>query len=220
MIDPILGSGLLRSQSIITYILEGLTMNVQAILPDSISRNLAESLKRNKKSCTWIGVAMSLVGVLSILFPVVSSYSITLFIGAFLFASGVFTTMGAFSVAGTGPFFGFMLLGLLKLGAGLIVFFHPITGMLYLTTLVGIVFIFEGAFEMSFAFELRPLKGWGWQLFSAVLSILAGGIIISSLPTASLWLVGFIFGINILSSGLATIFIARNVDEIAKHIQA
>jgi len=195
-------------------------MNVQAILPDSISRNLADSLKRNKKSCLWIGIAMSLVGVLSMLFPVVSSFSITVFIGMFLFVSGVFTTLGAFSVAGTGPFFGYMLLGLLKLGAGLIVSFHPLTGMLYLTSLVGIVFIFEGAFEMTLAFELKPLKGWGWQLFSSVFSIVAGGVIISTLPTASLWLVGFVFGINILSSGVAIIFISKNVDEIAKHIQA
>jgi uncharacterized membrane protein HdeD (DUF308 family) len=183
-----------------------------------ITKPLSEKLKKNKKLYFWMGLGIAITGLAAMLFPMVSSLSLTLFLGVTLLVSGVLATIGSFSISGTGPFFGSLLLGLLKIAAGTIVLMNPLAGMIYLTSLLAIVFIFEGAFEMSYAFELKPHKGWGWQIFSGVISVLCGAAIITSLPSASLWMVGFIVGINMVSSGLAAIFISRNIGALASRI--
>lgn len=83
--------------------------------------------------------------------------------------------------------------------------------MVYLTAMAGVIFLIQGAHEMSFAFSLRPRKGWGWQLFSSLISIAAGVVLLIALPETSLWFVGFVFGFNFLSTGLASVLIANKI---------
>lgn len=186
-------------------------MEIKRSVSDEFRLALTESIRKNKKSYFWAGLALTLTGILAILFPVFFSVSLAIFVGAALFFSGLFTAGAAFSFAGTGPFFGHLLLGLLKVAVGLIIFFNPFVGMVYLTSLVALIFTIQGAIEMSYAFELKPTKGWGWMFISSLLSIVCGVVIIASLATASIWVVGFIFGINFLSSGIAVMSISRNV---------
>ena len=70
--------------------------------------------------------------------------------------------------------------------------FNPVSGALALTILVAVIFMIEGAFEVGLAFDLRPEPGWGWTLFSAVISILAGVLIAAGLPGTSLFVLGLL----------------------------
>lgn len=168
-------------------------------------------MKSGRATLMWSGLAMLVIGAIAICFPFMSTLSVTLFVAALLIVSGIATAIGAFSVAGTGPFFGFLVLGLVNLAAGIYILNNPFIGMVYLTALAGVIFILQGAHEMSFAITLKHSKGWGWQLLSSLVSVAAGVVLISNLMEASLWVVGFIFGVNFLSTGIASFIVSRDL---------
>lgn len=47
----------------------------------------------------------------------------------------------------------------------------------------------------------RQMKGWGWMLFSGVISLLLGGLALFPWPETAPWLLGLLFGVNLLVSG-------------------
>lgn len=168
-----------------------------------------ERLKKSKSHLTWASVAMILTGMLSIVFPMISTFTLSVLVGSLLMVGGGVAFFTSFSLSGTGPFFGSLLLSLLQFASGLIIFNRPEIGALVLTLMIAMVFMFEGAFSLAYAFEIKPAKGWGWMLFSAVIAIFAGFVLISALPGAALWFVGLMFGINFLSTGLSGLMLAR-----------
>jgi uncharacterized membrane protein HdeD (DUF308 family) len=108
----------------------------------------------------WLGLAMVVVGAAAIVFPIISTLVAALLVGWVFLITGLFMFMGSFSIHGTGPFFGALLLSLLSIAAGVFLLFNPLAGAVALTLMVGVVFIFQGAFELFFAFEMRP----AWRL--------------------------------------------------------
>jgi len=175
-----------------------------------------QAIKESKKHLLWIGILMAVVGVIAIVFPIASSVAANFMVGWVFIFSGILTIANAFTIKGTGPFFGALLLGLLTLVAGVFLLFNPGQGLVILTLTVAIVFVFEGAYQIVAAFELRPEKGWGWLLVSAIISVVAGLIIVARLPGASLVVLGLVVGINFLSTGISMIMLSRAADEIAE----
>lgn len=159
----------------------------------------------------WFGVALVVVGVASLVFPVISTLVATFFVGWILVMAGLVTIGGAFSIRGTGPFFGAFLFGVLALGAGVFMLVRPVAGELAITAMLGFLFMLQGASEAFLAFELRPLRSWGWMLVSATASILMAIIIIAGLPGVSLIALGVIIGVNFLTSGVGYILVSRSV---------
>ena len=117
----------------------------------------------------------------------------------------------AFSIRGAGPFFGALLFSLLSIAAGAFMVARPTLGELAITISLGALFMVQGAFEAVLAFELRPARGWGWMLLSAVASVVLSIIILSGLPTLSLVTLGILIGVNFISSGLAYLFVGGAV---------
>ena len=89
-------------------------------------------------------------------------------------------------------------------------------GELVITISLGALFMVQGTFETVLAFELRPARGWGWMLFSALASIALSIIILVGLPKLSLVALGIMIGVNYISSGLAYLFIGGAVKRETK----
>lgn len=187
---------------------------------DGYVATVQSALKESKSSLLWIGILMAAVGVLAIVFPLAWSVAANFMVGWVFIFSGVLTLANAFTIKGTGPFFGALLVGLITLVAGVFLLSNPLVGLMILTLTVALVFVFEGAYQMVAAFELRPQSGWGWLLFSAVISVLAGLFIVARLPGASLVVLGLVIGINFLSTGVSLIMLSRAVDQMAEKDQS
>ncbi len=133
----------------------------------------------------------------------------TLLVGwVFLLAGGI-TLVGSFSIQGTGPFFGALLLGLLSFASGVFLLFNPLAGAVALTLFVGILFVFQGAFEIVFAFEMRPNGGWVGMLLSGMASVLMAILIAAGWPAISAMVLGILLGVNFLSTGFAYLSLSR-----------
>jgi uncharacterized membrane protein HdeD (DUF308 family) len=165
-------------------------------------------VRKEANHLMWLGVALVAIGLIALMFPVVSSLVATLYVGWALVFSGVATLYGAFAMRGASPFFGGLLLGLLSVGAGVFILARPIGGELAITLCLGGLFMIQGAFEAAFAFEMRPAQGWTWMLTSALASILLSLVILSGWPGVSLVALGAVIGVNFLSSGLAFLMVA------------
>jgi uncharacterized membrane protein HdeD (DUF308 family) len=170
---------------------------------------LAAQLGQRKKQIFWKGVGLVVVGLLALIFPVVTSLTVSLMVGWLLIFAGAVTAYGAFSVQGTWPFWSELLLGLLKVAIGIFLVLNPQIGMLALTLLVAAVFVVQGVLQCFFAFDLKPEAGWIWVLLSGLISAVVGVLIAAGLPVTSLYTLGILIGINFVSTGTAWIMLSR-----------
>jgi uncharacterized membrane protein HdeD (DUF308 family) len=157
----------------------------------------------------WLGFIMVLLGLAALAFPIFSTLAATILVGWALLISGVAMFISSFWLHGTGPFFGANLFGLLSAVAGVFLLFNPFAGAVALTLVVGVMFMFQGAAELMFAMEMRPASGWLGMLLSGLASIALAIIIASGWPGISVFVLGLLFGINFLTTGLGYIFISR-----------
>jgi uncharacterized membrane protein HdeD (DUF308 family) len=116
---------------------------------------------------------------------------------------------GAFSFHGAGPFFGALLLGLLSIAAAAFLLMNPLAGAVALTLMLGMIFMIQGAFELFFAFEMRPFPGWSGMLTSAIISIIMAVLILATWPGISMVVLGLLLGMNFISSGLGYLVVSR-----------
>ena len=157
----------------------------------------------------WLGLAMLVLGIAAILFPIFATLVAALLVGWVLLLSGILMLAGAFHIHGTGPFFGALLFGLLSLAAGVFLLFNPLAGAVALTLMVGLIFMFQGAFEIFFAFEVRPYGGWVGMLISGLASIVVAVAILAGWPGISVIVLGILLGINFITTGLGYMFLSR-----------
>lgn len=181
---------------------------MSAALTDSLFHG---RLRASSNHLLWLGIAVTLVGIAALVFPMFSTLVAALFVGWVFLISGGFMFVGSFSIHGTGPFFGALLLSLLSLAAGVFLLFNPLAGAIALTLVVGVIFIFQGAFEIFFAFETRPHSGWVGMLISGLASVALAVLIAAGWPSISLVALGILLGVNLLTTGLAYIFVSRSL---------
>lgn len=161
----------------------------------------------------WSALGFLFVGVISLFFPIVSSLAVELMVGWIFIFAGVVVCINAFSLEGTGPFFGNLLLGLLQFAGGLFLIFHPALGMLLLSIFVVAAIIIDGAQQIVIGFELKPLKGWGWAIVSGLISVVCGILIAMGLPGASAVLLGILLGVNFISTGISLLALRSSVSK-------
>jgi len=103
--------------------------------------------KRLQSASGWLfggGIAMLVLGIAAVVFPLLSTIVAELLVGWILLLSGALTLWGSFSIHGTGPFFGALLVSLLSIAAGVFLLFNPLAGVLALTLMLGVIFMVEG----------------------------------------------------------------------------
>ena len=66
------------------------------------------------------------------------------------------------------------------------------------------------------AFRAKPDRGWGWLLFSGVVSLILGILIWRQWPMSGLWAIGILLGIRILMAGFGMIFVGSATRQIGK----
>jgi len=168
-------------------------------------------LRASSGGLLWLGLAMAALGIAAMAFPMLSTLVAALLVGWALLGSGALTFLGSFSIHGTAPFFGALLLSLLSIAAGVFLLFNPLAGAVALTLLVGVIFVLQGAFELFFAFEVRPHRGWIGMLISGLASFFLAIVIAAGWPEISAITLGILLGVNFLSTGVGYIVVSRSM---------
>ena len=155
---------------------------------------------------TWLRVLLGVVFILGGVFVLgdvaLATFVSTLVIGITAIAVGAFEIIHAFWSKGWGGFLWQVLMGILYIIFGSTVINQPVSGALILTFVLGLVFLASGIVRIIVAF--RHWSEAGWLMFvSGAFSILAGILIISGWPASSIWVLGLLLGIDLISHGIA-----------------
>ncbi|WP_323036420.1 HdeD family acid-resistance protein [Pararhodobacter sp.] len=94
--------------------------------------------------------------------------------------------------------------------AGLIFVVFPGRGAALLTGLMVVVFLIEGVLSILLGLRLSgQIPRWRWVIASGACAFLLGVSILVQWPTTSTWVLGFLAGLNFLSTGLAMFMLSR-----------
>lgn len=160
-----------------------------------------DEAKESPGSLFALGVVMIMLGAAAVLFPLTATLATELVIGGVLLVAGIFQSVVAFRQRRWRGFFFALVSGLLAVAVGVLLLLFPLAGILSLTLIVAAFFLLQGIFRIAHALRERPRPGFGWLLFSGVLSTALGALIFLQWPAAATWLLGLLVGLDLLMSG-------------------
>lgn len=153
------------------------------------------------------GVLALIVGILILVWPAKTAAVVTAIIAIYAIAAGlVYAGLGIFSkTKGGWARVGHIALGVLFIIAGVVALFNlgQTTAWLalFLGILIGIMWIVEGIVALS---TLGDASSKGWSIFFAILSIIAG-IIVLFAPILGVVVLWWILGISLIVLGIINI---------------
>jgi uncharacterized membrane protein HdeD (DUF308 family) len=94
---------------------------------------------------------------------------------------------------------------------GVALAFAPFEGVEALTALLGTLLLVQAGLATVTAFQIRPLDGWGWYLFDAIVSFALGILILAKWPSSSMWAIGTLVGAAVVMGGISRIVLASKI---------
>ena len=156
-----------------------------------------------------LGILMIVLGMIAIGGPFASGIAVSLLVGWLLVISGVAHGFHAFQASGWRGGLVQILCALLYLGVGLMMINNPISGLLALTVTVLVYFGVSGIFKIILAIRVEHLPQRGWLTVSGILSLVLAIYLGSQFPNNAMWVIGMLFGIEMIFSGWSFVMIAQ-----------
>ena len=180
---------------------------------------LAEGIKGNAGLTIVSGVILLIAGMFAIASPLVAGLSITIMVGAMLAVSGIGQCFLAFRTGAFGRGLMVLIVGVLMTITGFYLMQQPVSGLATLTIILMSYLLATGVLEIIVAFQLKPADGWGLLLFNGFVTLVLGILLWRQFPLSGAWVIGVLFGIKMIFSGWAFIFIGRNVKKMSAETQ-
>ncbi|MGO9994934.1 MAG: HdeD family acid-resistance protein [Steroidobacteraceae bacterium] len=169
----------------------------------SVAGQLEAGLDEIHGSWGWfvaLGVALIALGGACIAYNATATEATVLVFGWLLLVGGVFALIQAFRTRTRSGFFLYLLSALLRGFTGYLLIRYPVAGELSLTLVLASFFVIGGIFRAVGAGTLQ-FPQWGWAMFSGLVSVALGVMLLMQLPTSSLWFIGLAIGIDFIFDG-------------------
>ena len=96
-----------------------------------------------------------------------------------------------------------IIVGLILSITGLCLFFAPIFDLMIIIGLAGVYLILKSLSTSAFAVQTRKMLNFWWMcMFLAIFELMLGVLVIIMLPSAALWLIGILTGMDFILSGI------------------
>ena len=190
-------------------------MSEPVISVDQAARIMRDAMRDAiKRHSLWYmiqGILMMVAGFVALLFPLVSSVAVILLLGWLLIISGILQSVSLIGASKVPHFWLQLISVVLSIVIGLMFLNDPGGGLVALTLLLVVFFIVGGMARIVFALTIRPLSDWGWVLASGIVGVLLGIYLFASLPITAAWILGLLFGIQLLSEGAALTYMTWKI---------
>jgi uncharacterized membrane protein HdeD (DUF308 family) len=180
----------------------------------------ADMLGRLGRHWGWVlffGVITVVLGILALAWPGHTLIAIAVVFGVQLVVMGVFRFVASFAFpdlsGGTRVLYA--LLGVLSLIIGLYALRHVLITIVALALLLGIFWVVNGTTELFTAISQRELPNRGWNIFSGILGIIAG-IILLVYPAISVLTLAIVVSIWLIVYGMMLISVASQMRSLAR----
>jgi len=164
----------------------------------------------------WLFVTaclFALLGLYAIVEPFVAGLAVTMLVGCLLIAGGA-THIISIVHRDDGGAVWHLALGLVYIAGGVYFLSQPVIGMEALTLLLSMLFFVEAGIDLVAYSAQRHEPGAVWLLVNAFVTTLLGTLIAMHWPATSVWVIGTMLGLNLLTTGVSRLMLgmaARNV---------
>jgi uncharacterized membrane protein HdeD (DUF308 family) len=185
-----------------------------------LSGDPAEMLGRVGRHWGWLlffGIITLALGVLALAWPGHTLIAIAVVFGVQLVVMGVFRFVASFAYpdlsGGTRVLYA--LLGVLSLIIGLYALRHVLITIVALALLLGIFWVVNGTIELFTAISQRELPNRGWNIFSGILAIIAGFILLVY-PAISVLALAIVVSVWLIVYGMMLVSVAVQMRSLAR----
>jgi len=157
--------------------------------------------KRFQKFSLITGILLIVVGIAGAVLPQIMSLVVTAFLGWMLITGGVL--MGYLAFLGRGRSMIAFLKPVLLIITGAMFIFYPLAGMAALALLLTVYLLLDAFGGFGLAYDLYPMRGWGWMAFNGLMSFVLAMVLFIGWPVTSPLMVGLFIGVSLFFDGLA-----------------
>jgi len=179
---------------------------------------LAAGIEEVRSSWGWfltLGILFILLGAVCVISDVSATFATVLVFGWMLLFSGVFALVHAFGTHSWQGFLLSLLSALLRGFTGYLLIRYPLTGAASLTLILASFFVVGGLFRAIGAGMLK-FPRWGWSVFSGIVSLVLGIMLLVQMPVSSVWFIGFAIGVDLIFEGTSLIGFATAIHSLPK----
>ena len=171
------------------------------------NENIIQSFKQKANWFILIGIILIVLGCLALGYQFIATVFSVYFIGSLIFIAGIIQVIHSFNIKEFGQTALWAIMGILYIFIGLMSFFQPIAVSSALTLLISLLLTISGFTQIFAAMSNRNLPRWGWIIFSGIINIILGLILMAGWPYDSIWVLGMFLGIDLVFQGFAYITI-------------
>jgi uncharacterized membrane protein HdeD (DUF308 family) len=175
-----------------------------------MTADVSRDIKKDVNGSLISGVLLSILGVIAIAAPSLSTIFAETWVAVILIFAGFTKLVYATQTRHQGGFIWKLLLSGLYIATGIMLFVYPYTGILTLTLLLGSFLLAEGTFELILAFKLRPQNNWTWILGDGIITLVLGAMIWFQWPFNAPWLLGTLVGVSVIFTGVSRVMLSLN----------
>ena len=171
------------------------------------NENIIQSFKQKANWFIVIGIILIVLGCLALGYQFIATVFSVYFIGSLIFIAGIIQVIHSFNIKGFGQTALWAIMGILYIFIGLMSFFQPIAVSSALTLLISLLLTISGFTQIFAAMSNHNLPRWGWIIFSGIINIILGLMLMAGWPYDSIWVLGMFLGIDLVFQGFAYIAI-------------
>ena len=175
---------------------------------NSIPKISREDLAEHAKGLTVLGILFVVLGVLAVAVPNVATLAVETLVGVLLLFAGCAQLFHAFRPNRWQGFLWDLVGGGVFVLAGGLLLVYPLEGEITLTLVLVLALLAEGVFKLIASLRLRDQGGTGWMALSGLVTLGLGILIGVQWPSASDWVLGLLFGIDLIFGGWTLIMLS------------
>ena len=164
-------------------------------------------------------VLFMLMGIAAIVEPLVAGLAVTMLVGLLLIGGGVAHVLSIVRRDDGGTVW-HLALGLFYISSGLYFLSQPVIALGSLTLLLALVLFVETGVDLVAYSAQRREAGAVWLLVNACVTALLGTIFATGWPATSVWAIGTLVGINLLTTGVSRLMLGTAIRSIGWRIAA
>ena len=182
-------------------------------MPDTsvTPHSLGASIERLRARWGWIaalGAALTLLGVLALIYTAAATIATVLINGWIMMVAGLFEIYLGTRARDWRHFSLWVIAGVFYLAAGVMAIANPLLASVVFTLLLGAGLFAAGLFRLYLAYQLPSGSGKTMVMLSAFITMFLGIIVITGWPANSLWVIGTLLGIDLIFQGTGWISFA------------
>lgn len=161
-----------------------------------------ETLKKNWGWTVAFGALLAIAGGFALSTVVMTTAATVVFVGFAMIVGGFAEVFHGFAMRTWGHFFWMLVMGGFYILAGALVVRNPLLAATFITLMIGASLLASGIVRTYIAVQLPSGGAKGFLVFSAILTLVVGALIIAQWPSSSLWVIGVFLGADLFFAGM------------------